>query len=221
MQATVTLDIEELLADVTPENPKVLYGVSWEDYTDLVKATFDETNLKMSYNRGVLKIMGQGFNHENISRFLDRLVALVGLFLGQDIIPAGSMTLHSNRIRKGADPDESYYIQNAHLASFKDELYDDGTDTPPDLVVEIDKSHGSDDKFEIYAAFGIKEFWLYSNGALQIFALAETGEYLRSETSPALPVLTAAALTEYINRGQKEKQIKVLKDFEKWLQENK
>jgi len=221
MQATATLDIEELLADVAPENPKVLYGVSWEDYTDLVKATFDETNLKMSYNRGVLKIMGQGFNHENISRFLDRLVALVGLFLGQDVVPAGSMTLHSNRIRKGADPDESYYIQSAHLASFKDELYDDGTDTPPDLVVEIDKSHGSDDKFEIYAAFGIKEFWLYSNGALQIFALAETGEYLRSETSPALPVLTAAALTEYINRGQKEKQIKVLKDFEKWLQENK
>ena len=221
MQATATLDIEELLADVTPENPKVLYGVSWEDYTDLVKATFDETNLKMSYNRGVLKIMGQGFNHENISRFLDRLVTLVGLFLGQGIVPAGSMTLYSNRIRKGADPDESYYIQNAHLASFKDELYDDETDTPPDVVVEIDKSHGSDDKFEIYGAFGIKEFWLYGNGALQIFALAETGEYLHSEKSLALPILSAANLTEFINRGQKEEQFKVLRDFQNWLEENK
>ncbi len=221
MPTTATLDIQELLADITPENPKILYGVSWEDYVELTEATLDKTNFKISFNRGVLKIMGQGFNHENVSRFLDRLITIVGLFLGQDIIPAGSMTLISNRVRKGADPDESYYIQNAHLASFKDELYDDETDTPPDVVVEIDKNHGSDDKFEIYGAFGIKEFWLYSNGVLQIFALAETGEYLHSEKSLALPILSAANLTEFINRGQKEEQFKVLRDFQNWLEENK
>ncbi len=65
MSATATLNIEELLADITPENPKILYGVSWEDYVELTEATLNETNLKMSFNRGVLKIMGQGFNHEN------------------------------------------------------------------------------------------------------------------------------------------------------------
>lgn len=221
MSATATLNIEELLADITPENPKILYGVSWEDYVELTEATLNETNLKMSFNRGVLKIIGQGFNHENISRFIEKLMTVIGLILNLDIVSAGSMTLVSNKVRKGADPDESYYIQNAHLASFKDELYDDETDTPPDIVVEIDKSHGSDEKFEIYAAFGIKESWLYSNGVLQIFALAETGEYLRSEKSLALPILTAANLTEFINRGQKEQQFKVLKDFQNWLQENK
>lgn len=221
MQATTTLNIEELLADIAPEKPKILYGVSWEDYVELSEATLDKTNFKISFNRGVLKIMGQGFSHENISRFIEKLMTVIGLILDQNIVSAGSMSLISKRIRKGADPDESYYIQNAHLASFKDELYDDETDTLPDLVVEIDKSHGSDDKFEIYAAFGIKEFWLYSNGVLQIFALAETGEYLRSETSLALPILTAANLTEFINRGQKEKQFKVLRDFQDWLEENK
>ncbi len=221
MQAATVLDIEEIASGLALENPKVLYGVTWDDYVDLVQENFGKTNLKMSYNRGVLKIMGQGFNHENISRFIEKLMALVGIVLDQEIVSAGSMSLISNRVRKGADPDESYYVQNAHLASFKDEIYDDETDTPPDIVVEIDKSHGSDDKFEIYAAFGIREFWLYSGGALQVFTLAETGEYLRSEKSLALPILTAAILTEFIERGQKEKQIKVLKDFQKWLAENK
>ena len=221
MQAVTVLDIKEIASELALENPKILYGVAWDDYVEMVQESFGKTNLKMSYNRGVLKIMGQGFNHENISRFIEKLLALVGLVLDQEIVSAGSMSLISDRVRKGADPDESYYVQNAHLASFKDEIYDGETDTPPDIVVEIDKSHGSDDKFEIYAAFGIKEFWLYSNGALQIFALAETGEYLLSEKSLALPILSAAVLTEFVGRGQKEKQLKVLKDFQIWLEENK
>ena len=94
-------------------------------------------------------------------------------------------------------------------------------DTPPDLVVEIDETHKSDDKFEIYAAFGIKEFWLYDAEILRIFKLSETGEYLLSNNSLALPILTAETLTEFLNRSQRENQLDVLLDFEKWLQENK
>ncbi len=216
-----TLDIEEILVGITSETPKILYGVSWEDYVELSEATIDKTNLKISYNRGVLKIMGQGFNHENISRFIDRLITITGLFLNENIVPAGSMTLISNKVRKGADPDESYYIQNSQLASFKDELFDDETDTPPELVVEIDKSHSSEDKFEIYAAFGIREFWLYSRQTLHIFLLSDTGEYLKAEKSEALPVLTAKVLTDFINRAQNEEQFRVLSDFQNWVQENK
>lgn len=215
------LEIQEILNEVTPENPKVLYGVNWDDYVRLSRETLDKTNLKISYNRGVLKIMGQGLSHENISRFIEKLMTVLGLVLGKNIISAGSMTLLSNKVRKGADPDESYYIQNAHLASFKDELFDDRTDTPPDLVVEIDRRHSSDDKFEIYAAFGIKEFWLYQSQVLHIFMLTETGEYLEAEKSPALPVLSAKVLTEFINRAQREEQFKVLTDFQNWLKENK
>ncbi|MDQ3219237.1 MAG: Uma2 family endonuclease [Acidobacteriota bacterium] len=221
MQATAILNIEELLADVTPENPKVLYGVSWEDYVELCKSILDETNYKLSFNRGILKIMVQGFRHDNKSRFLHDLIRQTSLVLKIKAIAAGSMTLISKRVRKGADPDESYYIQSYDRASFKRELYDDETDAPPDLVIEIDETHKSDDKFEIYAAFGIKEFWLYDTRVLRMFELSETGEYLLIENSTALPVLTAAILTEFLNRSQREDQLKVLLDFEKWLQENK
>ena len=221
MQAIATLNIEELLADITPENPKILYGVSWEDYVELTENLLEQTHIKTSFNRGILKIMVLGFKHENESRFLHDLIRQTSLVLKIKTIPAGSMSLISNRVRKGADPDESYYIQNYDRASFKRELYDDETDTPPDLVIEIDETHKSDDKFEIYAAFGIKEFWLYDAEILRIFKLAETGEYLLSKNSLALPILTAEILTEFLNRSQREDQFDILLDFEKWLQENK
>jgi Uma2 family endonuclease len=222
MEAVTVLDLQELLNGATPDESKVLYGVSWEEYVEFTKATLDETNLELTYNRGVLKVnMGQGFRHENLSRFLNSLITTVSLILRVRIIPVGSMTLTSSRVRKGADPDESYYIQNAHRASFKQELFDDATDTPPDIVVEIDETHKSEDKFEIYAAFGIKEFWLYDAEVLRIFELSDTGEYLLSKNSLALPSLTAKVLTQFLNRSQREDQFKVLLDFEKWLQENK
>jgi len=221
MQTTATFDIQELLADITPENPKILYGVSWEDYLELTENLLEETHVKTSFNRGILKIMVLGFRHDNESRFLHNLITTASLALRIKTIPAGSMSLISNRVRKGADPDESYYIQNYDRASFKRELYDDETDTPPDLVIEIDETHKSDDKFEIYAAFGIKEFWLYDARVLRMFELSETGEYLLIEKSIALPILTTAILTEFLNRSQSEDQFEVLLDFEKWLQENK
>jgi Uma2 family endonuclease len=221
MEATATLDIEELLADAAPGKTKVLYGVSWEDYLELTENLLEETHVKTSFNRGILKIMVQGFRHDNKSRFLHDLIRQTSLALKIKTIPAGSMSLISNRIRKGADPDESYYIQNYDRASFKRELYDDETDTPPDLVIEIDETHKSDDKFEIYAAFGIKEFWLYDAQVLRMFGLSEAGEYLLIEKSIALPVLTATGLTEFLNRSQREDQFDVLLDFERWLQENK
>lgn len=220
MTVVSTSNLQEILTDIKPGESKVLYGIDWDDYVGFLKETLDQTNLEMTYNRGVLKVnMGIGFKHENLSRFIEKLITIIGLVTNRNIVSAGSMSLASNKIRKGADPDESYYIQNAHLASFKSKLFDDETDTPPDLVVEIDQSHKSDDKFEIYAAFGIKEFWLYDAEVLRILILSETGEYLNSDKSLALPILTAEILTEFLNRSQKEDQFEVLQDFQIWLQE--
>lgn len=221
MTTAVTPKLEELIAEVAPNETRTFYGVSWEDYLEFTQTTLDQTSHKICYQRGILKVMGQGFKHENASRFLNNLLLIVGLGLRINIIPAGSMTLISKKARKGADPDESYYVQNAHLASFKRELFDDETDTPPDIVVEIDETHKSDDKFEIYAAFGIKEFWLYDGQLMRIFELTETGEYMLSENSLAVPILSAEVLTDFLNRSQKEEQFKVLTDFQTWLEENK
>lgn len=220
MSAVVTSNLQEILAEIKPGESKVFYGVDWDDYVEFLEENVNQSELETTYNRGVLRAnMVQGFTHENLSRFLHNLITFAALHSNLQTVPTGSMTLVSNRLRKGAEPDESYYIQNAHLASFKSKLFDDKTDTPPDLVVEIDESHKSDEKFEIYAAFGIKEFWLYDEEILRIFVLSKTGEYLIEEKSLALPVLSSEILTVFLNRSQSEDQIKVLRDFQNWLQE--
>lgn len=220
MSAVATTNLQEILTEIRPGESKVFYGVDWDDYIEFLEENVNQSELETTYNRGVLRAnMVQGFTHENLSRFIEKLLTIAGLVLNKNIVSSGSMTLVSNKLHKGAEPDESYYIQNAHLASFKSKLFDDKTDTPPDLVVEIDESHKSDEKFEIYAAFGIKEFWLYDEEILRIFVLSKTGEYLIEEKSLALPVLSAKVLTEFLKRSQTEDQIKVLQDFQNWLQE--
>lgn len=220
MSVAATSHLQEVLTEIKPGESKVFYGVDWDDYIELLEEHLDKSDLETTYNRGVLRAnMVQGFLHENLSRFIHNLVTLASIQLNLQAVATGSMTLVSHKVRKGAEPDESYYIQNAHLASFKSKLFDDKTDTPPDLVVEIDESHKSDEKFEIYAAFGIKEFWLYDEEVLRIFVLSKTGEYLIEEKSPALPILSAEILTKFLKRSQNEDQIKVLKDFQNWLQE--
>ncbi len=215
-------ELRELLNDVTPETSKVFYGVEWEDYVEFTKETLNRTDLELTYNRGVLRInMGIGLKHENLSRFLHNIITLIALHLKLNIIPAGSTSLVSNRVRKGSDPDESYYIENAEIVGLRNRLFDDEKDIPPDLVVEIDQSHKSDEKFEIYAAFGIKEFWLYDEEFLHIFLLNKTGEYLEAKNSLAFPVLSSQFLTELLSRSQKEEQFKVLQDFQNWLIEQK
>ncbi len=208
--------------DVKPDNSKVFYGVKWEDYVAFTKETLDQTDLEMTYNRGVLRVnMGIGLKHENLSRFLHNLITLIALNLNLSIIPAGSMSLVSNKVRKGADPDESYYIENSQVVSLRERLFDDEKDIPPDLVVEIDQSHKSDEKFEIYAAFGVKEFWLYDEELLHIFLLNETGEYLEAKKSLAFPILTSKYLTKLLKRSQNEDQFRVLQDFQNWLKKQK
>lgn len=220
MSVAATSHLQEVLTEIKPGEAKVFYGVDWEDYVEFLEEHLDKSDLETTYNRGVLRAnMVQGFTHEQLTRFIEKLLTVVQLVLDKNIISSGSMTLVSNKTRKGAEPDASFYIQNSHLASFKSKLFDDKTDTPPDLVVEIDESHKSDEKFEIYAAFGIKEFWLYDEEVLRIFVLSKTGEYLIAEKSPALPILSAEILTNFLKRSQNEDQIKVLKDFQNWLQE--
>ena len=220
MTIVATSNFQEVFTDLKPGDQRVLYGVKWEDYVEFLEETLDQTDVEITYNRGVLKAnMGIGFRHENLSRFIEKIMTIIGLVLNRNIISAGSMSLVSEKVRKGADPDESYYIQNAERASFKSKLFDDETDVMPDLVVEIDETHKSDEKFEIYAAFGIKEFWLYDAEVLRIFLLSETGEYLNAENSLALPILSAEILTEFLNRSQKEDQLELLQEFQNWLQE--
>jgi len=174
----------------------------------------------LTYKNGVLTIMPITELHELLIAFMERLIVLVSLATQTEIVPTGSATLRSRRQNYGVEPDLSYFVSKADIHQTKDYVPKE-IELAPDIVCEIDIYHLSDDKFEIYSEFGVSEFWIYNGERLKIFKLQTTGEYKEIERSEEIPVLTSAALSEYLKRGQTEKQFTVLSDFQNWLEKNK
>ncbi len=86
--------------------------------------------------------------------------------------------------------------------------------------MEIDLHHESISKFPIYAAFGVPEIWRYDGDSLAIYRLQKR-EYVESETSHCLPLLTGRVLTQFLARSPKEDQYDIMLAFEEWLKTQK
>ncbi len=215
-------DFGETLKTTFLEKAITLHDISWQDYKVLQAAIeIERPRMKMSLCGGKLTISTVAtMFHERLKTTLEGIISVMMMNLQINIVAVGQATLRSAIRQIATEPDASYFIQNAASVELKNYVADE-LDSFPDLVVEINDTHKSDDKFKIYATFGIKEFWLYDAEVLRIFELSETGEYLLSENSLALPFLTAKVLTEFLSRSQREDQFQVLLDFQKWLQENK
>jgi Uma2 family endonuclease len=147
-------------------------------------------------------------------------MTIVSLVKRINIVPTGKATMQSKRRSIAAEPDASYFVANAASHRIKNYVPKE-IELAPDIVVEIDIYHPSDDKFEIYAEFGVPEFWQYDGERLKIFKLQKSGEYAEIESSEQFPILTGAVLTEFLRRGLVENQFTVLSEFQNWLQENK
>src|SRR5438132_197622 len=70
-------------------------------------------------------------------------------------------------------------------------------DSPPDLVIEIDITSPSLDKFPLYAAVGVPEVWRYDGTHVTMYCLA--GEhYVEVTHSTVLPPLTNERATRFL-----------------------
>ena len=121
----------------------------------------------------------------------------------------------------GVEPDLSFFVGKVPADS-TDNFVQNEVEFLPDIVVEIDISHLSDDKFSIYAELGISEFWQFKGEELKMFRLNDGAYYERIDRSLKLPILTEQVFTEFLNRARnEEKQFRLLGDFQEWLQTNK
>lgn len=208
---------KEIASALSPDQTIALYNASWQDYEEIGEVFDEARGFRLTYNDETLKIMTLSVKHEHYAELVKLLVAAVSRYLNQRILFFGSATMKKHDLLKGSEPDASFFVSRADLVSGN--LNFDIGETPPDIVVEIDIYHTSEDKFEIYSAFGVSEFWLYDEKSLKIYRL-ENGEYQENSASIEIPSLTAEILTEYLNRSQSEDQFDVLQDFEKRLKEN-
>jgi Uma2 family endonuclease len=193
----------------------IQHGVSWVEYEELLETVGEGSGLRISYDEGTLQVMTLSQQHEVYSTLIERIVDRVSSFLRIKALFYGSATMRRQSNMKGAEPDASFYIQNAELVG-KKTRFDFEADPPPDVVVEIDLHHDSISKFPIYAGLCVPEFWRYDGNSMTIYQLREE-HYVASDASESLPLLTGTVLTEFLARSPQEDQYDILLAFEEWL----
>ena len=161
-----------------------------------------ERNSRLAYDNGTIEIITPLMPHESSNRLIEVFVGVLCEVLGREIRRAGSLTLTRDDLEKGAEPDSSYYIQNELLVRNQENI-DLAIDPPPDLVLEVEYSRSAIDKFRLYAAMGIPEFWRYNGSVLRIYTLASWA-ILRSPNQPYLCTCVSEGNSPFYPRSQKK-----------------
>jgi Uma2 family endonuclease len=199
------------------EQRVVLRNISWQTFEIMLTDMGEDRVSRMTYDQGILEIMTPLLSHEHWNRLIERLIFVIGEELNLEIFPAGSTTFKRSDLRRGAEPDSSYYIQNERLVRNKTEI-NLNNDPPPDLVVEVDLTNSSLDKFQIYASLGIPELWGYDEGVLQIYQLQE-GEYLECNNSPTFAQLPLTEIPQFLEESQRIGVMGMTRNFRNWVRE--
>jgi Uma2 family endonuclease len=94
------------------------------------------------------------------------------------------------------------------------------TDPPPDLVIEVDVTHGSLNRLAIYAALGVPEVWRLDGNALIFYVLDKKGAYQSVPASQSFPLLTPADLLGFLQQARPAgDENPVLRQFRAWVRQ--
>ncbi|MBL8207695.1 MAG: Uma2 family endonuclease [Blastocatellia bacterium] len=208
----------EYLEAVThlPTGAKLLAeDVTWEDYEQLLSELGSAYSVRVFYDRGRMEIVSPKPIHERPIEILHRLVTAISDQLEIDIESLGSTTLKRQMREAGAEPDASFYMQNAAVMHGYLDL-DLAHDPPPDLVIESDHTSSSLDKFEIYARLGVPEIWRVFSQQVSFWRLSNN-RYIEADHSHSFPFLTSQTLNEYLEQGLMSGERRAAKAFRDWI----
>ena len=107
------------------------------------------------------------------------------------------------------------YIKN-ELAVRGRETLNIESEPPPDLVIEIDITTSSVNKFKIYSALGVPELWRYDGSTLNFYELVEN-QYVKRDYSIAFPIVSVDDINRFIEQSKTVAEIALLKSFRTWL----
>lgn len=190
----------ERLLDHTIAQKRIYYGVPWETYLRLLDELGEGSHLRVTYVEGVIEVMSPKSKHERLSRLIDTVVMQYALAAGLDFLNCGSLTMRIAVAARGGEPDSSYYILSEPLVRGVDDI-DLAIHPPPDIVLEIDITNPSLDKFGLYVALGVPEVWRYDGTRIIFHQLTPDG-YAPITHSVSFPNLSSELLTRFLHTGQ-------------------
>lgn len=197
------------------EQRVVVRDMSWETYERIMAEQADHSAPRFTYDNGTLEIYMPTQKHETLSRICEIFVSAIAEELELDILSLGSTTFRKEKVSKGVEPDGCFYLQSFEKVADIEKI-DLEIHPPPDLVVEIDVTSPSLDRFSIYAAFGVPEIWRYSKNEVKIFRLIGDN-YVETAESVEINQVTAEILTKFLNEGLKQKRSIWLKNVREWI----
>ena len=200
------------------EHRVILHNTSWETYERLMKERGENRVPRFAYDRGELEIMSPSTEHESIAYYIGLLVAVFAEETGVDLYGAGSTTFDREDLERGFEPDTCFYVQNAELVRGKPRI-DLKLDPPPELVVEVDITSPSLNKFPVYARVGVAEIWRHDGERLTVFEL-RGGEYVDVAGSEILPPLTDETLSRLIEESSSLDMVTWMRRVREWAREH-
>lgn len=207
-----------MTAVLNPTEQKVIIeNVSWQTYEQLLADLADRGAPRLTYDQGTLEIMSPTARHEELNRNLALIVTILSAALGLDVRNLGSTTFRREDLSRGFEPDSCFYVEHERAVRGKAKI-DLRLDPPPDLLIEIDLTSGSLDKFPIYGQVGVPEIWRYDGSRLVVHHLAGGG-YKEHETSRAFPGVGAADLTRLLQESLTQPSTEWLRSLQAWADE--
>lgn len=190
---------DRLAAHASAEK-RIYYGIAWRDYIRLLDELSDDSHIRLTFDHGVLEVMSPKALHEELVRLIDMIVTYIAFASGQNVKNCGAMTMRARQAERGGEPDSCFYIAHEPQVRGLDDI-DLQVHPPPDIVLEIDITHPSLDKFGLYAAVLVPEVWRYKDGQMQFYVLGEDA-YQSATFSNAFPRLSPAMIERYLAVGR-------------------
>ncbi|MFB6274710.1 MAG: Uma2 family endonuclease [Halothece sp.] len=192
----------------------VLHDICWEQFESLLTTLGDKRAARIAYDYGVLEIMTPLPEHEYYKQVITTAIEDIAEVLEQNYECYGSTTWKRKIQEVGVEPDNCFYFQNE--AKVRGKLqFDLNSDPPPDLVLEIDLTNKSLNRFPIYARLGVPEIWTYDQGQLTIYQLQEE-TYQIVSTSSIFPALPIQELPRILEQNQNQGRLTLRKAVREW-----
>ena len=204
----------ELKSEIQPigEQRVVIRGLSWDAYLQILDALPQSRGSRLTYDDGMLEITVPLELHEFSGRLIERFIITLIELMGLRVKTMGSTTMNYPDLKKGAEPDNAYYIQNQSLV--KGRNVDFSQDPPPDLVVEVDITQTDIAKNQFYASLRIPESWRFDGKVWRIYQLQDR-VYIEVEASPTFSQVPKQLLYTFLAEA-KEDEIEAVRSLRSW-----
>jgi len=216
--ATVQTSATEVLEEL-PAPGVVFYGVTWNDYQAMLRIV-GERPIRVTYNQGTMELFMLSLGHENDAYLLGRMVDTLTEELEMPVVGGDTTTHKREDLDKGAEPDKCYWLrERAERMRGKREL-DLNVDPYPDLMIEVDVTHSSLDRLQIFAALGVPEVWRCKGRTLEFLHRQKTGTYRARANSRNFPGLPAAVAARFLEQGRTTDTTAWIRSFRNYVRED-